>query len=80
MAATKSQPMTQKQKQLLVDFISVRKEMYSGKLTPTYTKEKMKSLWAELTNLLNSVPGGPAKTWMQWRKVYIPIGVEHHKS
>lgn len=65
----KSNPMNQKQKEFLINFISDRNEMYCGKLTPTYTKEKMRALWDELTNILNSVPGGPAKTWVQWRKV-----------
>lgn len=65
----KSNPVTAKQREILVDFISNRPEMYTGKFTPSYTKDKMKKYWSELTNILNSVPGGPAKEWQQWRKV-----------
>lgn len=54
---------------MLVELISTRKEMYTGKFTPVYTREKMVRNWQELINLLNSVPDGPAKDWKQWRKV-----------
>lgn len=43
--------------------------MISGRLTQQYTKEKMKSYWAEWTTKLNSIPGGAVKEWTQWRKV-----------
>lgn len=65
----KSNPITPRQKEILVEFISARKEMYTGKLTPMYTREKMLKNWQEITNILNSVPEGPAKDWKQWRKV-----------
>lgn len=60
---------TSKQKEYLIEFISARREMYTGKLTPAYTKEKMQQNWEEITHILNSIPQGPAKTWKQWRKV-----------
>lgn len=65
----KSNPITPRQKEILVEFISARKEMCTGKLTPMYTREKMLKNWQEITNILNCVPEGPAKDWKQWRKV-----------
>lgn len=67
----RSLPITHKQKELLTDYISQRPEMYIGRLTSDYTKENMKKNWIEITNMLNSVPNGPAKEWTQWRKVSI---------
>lgn len=65
----KLNPITPRQKEILVEFISSRTEMYTGKLTPVYTRERMVKNWEEVANLLNSVPNGPAKDWKQWRKV-----------
>lgn len=59
-----------KQKELLVNFLEKHPEMYSGKFTDTYTKNVSLRLWTEITNILNSVPGAPAKEWRQWRKVH----------
>lgn len=53
----------------MTEFIRKRPEMFSGKLTKTYTKQTMRKLWSELPDLLNCVSGGPAKDWNQWRKV-----------
>ncbi|XP_023311511.1 uncharacterized protein LOC111692042 [Anoplophora glabripennis] len=33
----------------------------------------MHALWSEVTNILNSVPGGPAKDWKQWRKSWVDL-------
>lgn len=65
----KSTPITNKQKEMLTEYISQRPDMYMGRFTPSYTKEKMNKNWMEITNILNSIPNGPAKEWRQWRKV-----------
>lgn len=69
----KSLPITNKQKELLTEYLSGKTEMYIGRLTPTYTKSVMTKNWEEIANILNSVPNGPAKDWKQWRKVSIYI-------
>ena len=76
----KSYPVSNRQKEMLVEFISARREMYTGKLNQSYTRQNMIANWVELTNILNSVPEGPSKDWKQWRKVkiinkYLPIYV-----
>ncbi|CAH1108345.1 unnamed protein product [Psylliodes chrysocephalus] len=53
----KENPITGCQKEIMVEYIGSKKEMYTGKLMATYTKEKMIANWKELSNLLNCVPG-----------------------
>ena len=67
--STKSGYINEEQKKIMAEFISQRPEMYSGKLTKTYTKQTMQHNWIELSSLLNSVAGGAKKEWMSWRKV-----------
>lgn len=65
----KKSHITQKQKELLIRFIEEHPQMNSGRFSESYTKATARSLWISLTNLLNAIPGAPAKEWMQWRKV-----------
>ncbi|CAH1183936.1 unnamed protein product [Phaedon cochleariae] len=69
----KSLPITNKQKKLLTEYITQKPEMYIGRLTSTYTKSVMIRNWEEISNILNSVPNGPAKDWKQWRKTWVDI-------
>lgn len=65
----KSRQLSFKQKEVLVDFVYARPDMYKGKLTATYTNAIGIRLWKEVTCILNGIPGGATKDWKQWRKV-----------
>ncbi|CAH1114743.1 unnamed protein product [Psylliodes chrysocephalus] len=69
----KINPITGCQKEIMVEYIGSKKEMYTGKLTATYTKEKIIANWKDISNLLNCVPGGPSKEWKQWRKTWVDL-------
>lgn len=56
-----------KQKEVMVNFLEQHPEMYSGKFSETYTKSVAMKLWSQLTNILNSIPGAPAKDWRKVR-------------
>lgn len=66
----KSRQLSCKQKEVLVDFVYARPDMYKGKLTATYTNAIGIRLWKEVTGILNGIPGGATKDWKQWRKVF----------
>lgn len=67
----KLRQLSAKQKEVLVNFIYARPDMYKGKLTATYTNAISIVLWQEVTCILNAIPGGAIKDWRQWRKVGI---------
>ena len=57
------------QKEILVEFLEKHPELKSGKFSSTFTAKISKSLWIELSNLLNAVPCGAIKTHDMWKKV-----------
>lgn len=65
----KLKPITYEQKRILLEYIKGHPNLQTQKFTKDFTFKKAQQLWEELALLLNSVAGGPKKTWMQWRKV-----------
>lgn len=61
---------TDKQKNMLVDFIVFHPELVSGKNTIKSTVKQRQKLWENIANMLNSEVG-PNKSWNEWRKVNI---------
>lgn len=59
---------TEKQKQLLVEFIKKKPQLITGKQTHSYTAKDAANDWKEITSILNSNPGA-TKDWKGWRKV-----------
>ncbi|CAG9770092.1 unnamed protein product [Ceutorhynchus assimilis] len=65
--------LSSKQKQILVDFVYDRPEMYKGKFTSTYTHAVSMVLWKQVASILNAIPGGANKEWTQWRKTWVDL-------
>lgn len=61
---------TDKQKNMLVDFIVFHPELVSGKNTIKSTVKHRQKLWENIANMLNSEVR-PNKSWNEWRKVNI---------
>ncbi|VEN40528.1 unnamed protein product [Callosobruchus maculatus] len=61
-------PVSQQQKQMLIDFLNNNPELLSGRFTAEFTKKVAQTLWEKITSSLNAVPGGSRKSWLQWRK------------
>lgn len=60
--------LTAEQKQMLCEFVESHPDLASGKFTKDFTKKKAESLWKEVGEALNGVPGA-VKEWKDWRKV-----------
>ena len=67
----RSKKTTQRQYELMINFIENHPKMINGKLTPSFTAQHRDNLWKELSNLLNSDGIGPEKPPEKWRKVSI---------
>lgn len=65
----RSKKTTQRQFEIMIDFISKHREMEHQKFTPSFTQKDKDELWRELTNLLNADGYGPLKKADKWRKV-----------
>ena len=61
----------------MLDLMSENKILITGKLNPSEGTEKLKSLWEELTILLNSAGYGPAKSVEGWKKVHTELYLLH---
>lgn len=61
---------TEKQKQLLVEFVKNKPQLISGKQTHAYTAKDAANDWKTIATTLNSNPGA-TKDWKGWRKVSV---------
>lgn len=53
---------------LLVEFMEKHPKLIKGKFSADFTLKNAQKLWAEISLILNSVPGAK-KEWKQWRKI-----------
>ncbi|VVC24705.1 Hypothetical protein CINCED_3A006874 [Cinara cedri] len=63
---------TEKQKQLLVDFAVLHPELVSGKNISNTTVKERQNLWKKISSALN-YEVGPKKSWSEWRKTWCDI-------
>ena len=69
MSCGRSKKTTSRQYEVMINFIKNHKSLIDSKLSESFTAKDKDSLWAELTDILNSDGFGPVKTADRWRKV-----------
>lgn len=58
------------QKELLIAFIAQNDNLRNKKFTSSFTYKDAQNKWQEITNELNSIPGGSQKSSIKWRKTW----------
>lgn len=61
-------PLTNDQKETLLEFIKQHPQLQTGKFTRSFTVSTAHKLWCEAADILNAIPGAK-KDWKGWRKV-----------
>lgn len=64
---------TDRQKRTLLEYMKQNPQLISGKFTSSFTLKDSVKEWSNLTDILNSIPGGATKDYKSWRKVTIII-------
>lgn len=67
--SARSKKTTQRQFEIMVQFITNNRQMEARKFSPSFTPQDKEELWNELTELLNADGYGPIKKADKWRKV-----------
>jgi hypothetical protein len=57
------------QKELLAEYIRRHPNLISGKFSSSFTFKDGQKMWQDAADVLNAIPCGGYKTWVQWRKV-----------
>lgn len=68
-ARKRSQKTAKTQYEAYVNFIQEHPELLEGSLNPGIDQNHNKNLWAELTNMLNSIGKGPQRKVEEWQNV-----------
>lgn len=69
MNKSKLAPINLEQKRLMVEYVQKYPNLAKQKFSNDFTFKNAQQHWENLSQILNSVPGGSKKNWMQWRKV-----------
>ncbi|XP_031334650.1 uncharacterized protein LOC116164596 [Photinus pyralis] len=70
MEKAKNHSINYNQKKMLIEYLKKHPQLVSGKFTSTFTYKNAESQWQEISNILNSIPGGSTKNWKSWRKTW----------
>jgi len=67
---SKSQSVTNEQKQAIIDYLSSHPELSRGKFSNSCTHLTASKQWIELGETLDTMIG-PSKEWKPWRRVML---------
>lgn len=69
---SKSQSVTNEQKQAIIEYLSSHPELSRGKFSNSFTHSSASKQWIELGETLNTMIG-PSKEWKAWRRVMLIV-------
>lgn len=80
MERIRGSPVNENQKKILVEFMKQNPNLVKGTFSQKFSLVDARKLWEEISEILNSVPGGAKKEWRQWRKVIMVFYVLYYTN